>query len=716
MHYWKRRALLVFVLGLLFAGSANAQGVAYYTPSTIPPGGSSILTVSSSPGMTIDIQYTDPVYGPLEVDQWLQLDGGSQSPVFAASDQPLGDYIITAIRQYGADDWVSESAVLTVAVPVPTSLTFSPSTTDAGGTCKTMTFGNASNMTVDMLFRLSLNDPPTQELGWGPHALNSGGHPTDDICDGHYSIPQTLTVDAVENASFAGYSESWVSLSPPVAFTLLAPQPTSLSFSATTVNQGGAFAWTVGNGADATLDVKLKQTPTWDAVNYPDGEWIGYAAVVLNSSGQATMSEPSNQLLGTYQVHHIKNTLDADWVVVNQTVKVCPSAPTVTSTSTSSGTASSTTVDVSVTIGGRGFYCSVALSDVSGTGITFGVTDPSSPATSLSTTFHIASTASTGAHTIRLSAGGGHYDFGFTVNASNTPTVTGVSPNSGVRGTSGSVTITGTNLSGATLSGPSGVSWSITSTTSTSISAAYSVSCTATLGSGNITVSNNGHTATGSFTVNNVSTPTISSISPSSSGQGSTPSVTVSGTNLCGAGFSASGWSGLSFSGGSSSYTSASATFTITSGATVGSPTITVTNAASLTASTSFTILNTLSWSQDYIRDGNGVVIATARPVPSDTTVPTTPSGLTVTSYTSTSVTLSWTASTDSGGSGLAGYKIYRQTGSGPNLPVGAVGASTVTFTDVTLQSGHTYNYTVVAVDKAENYSTASGSVAQTTP
>src|SRR5260370_16361100 len=44
----------------------------------------------------------------------------------------------------------------------------------------------------------------------------------------------------------------------------------------------------------------------------------------------------------------------------------------------------------------------------------------------------------------------------------------------------------------------------------------------------------------------------------------------------------------------------------------------------------------------------------------SDTTAPTVPTGLTASAVSSSQVNLVWSGSTDTGGSGLAGYKIYR--------------------------------------------------------
>jgi len=126
----------------------------------------------------------------------------------------------------------------------------------------------------------------------------------------------------------------------------------------------------------------------------------------------------------------------------------------------------------------------------------------------------------------------------------------------------------------------------------------------------------------------------------------------------------------------------------------------------------------TIFWKKDHVYFGpGGKEMAIVMPAPTDQTAPTTPSGLSSSNLTSTSVQLNWSASTDSGGSGLAGYKIYRQRGTGARLPVGTVGASTLTFIDRPLQPGGTsYTYTIVAFDKAQNHSAASNAVTITTP
>ncbi len=84
-----------------------------------------------------------------------------------------------------------------------------------------------------------------------------------------------------------------------------------------------------------------------------------------------------------------------------------------------------------------------------------------------------------------------------------------------------------------------------------------------------------------------------------------------------------------------------------------------------------------------------------------DTAAPTVPTSLTIIKKSSTTASFSWVASTDTGGSGLAGYRVYRNGT--------LVGSSTLTsFNDTGLTPTKFYSYTVVAYDKAGNSSKAS--------
>jgi len=94
-----------------------------------------------------------------------------------------------------------------------------------------------------------------------------------------------------------------------------------------------------------------------------------------------------------------------------------------------------------------------------------------------------------------------------------------------------------------------------------------------------------------------------------------------------------------------------------------------------------------------------------------DTTAPSVPTGLSASPLAYDQVRLTWTASTDAGGSGLAGYKIYRNGGA---TSVGA--AVTTTFTDTGLNGSTQYSYTITAYDGAGNESAKTTAVNATTP
>ena len=92
-----------------------------------------------------------------------------------------------------------------------------------------------------------------------------------------------------------------------------------------------------------------------------------------------------------------------------------------------------------------------------------------------------------------------------------------------------------------------------------------------------------------------------------------------------------------------------------------------------------------------------------------DTIAPSVPTGLMVSGTTTTTASLRWNASTDTGGSGLAGYEVLR----GGALAGSPTGPS---FTDSGLTPGATYSYTVRARDNAGNRSEPSTAVSATLP
>ncbi len=107
--------------------------------------------------------------------------------------------------------------------------------------------------------------------------------------------------------------------------------------------------------------------------------------------------------------------------------------------------------------------------------------------------------------------------------------------------------------------------------------------------------------------------------------------------------------------------------------------------------------------------DHSAIVSATTPP---DTTPPTTPGTLSTTVQSSIRIDLSWGAASDSGGSGLAGYKIERCTGAACSNYTQIRQQAGTTYQDTGLAANTTYRYRVRAYDNAGNHSTAYSNVA----
>ena len=96
--------------------------------------------------------------------------------------------------------------------------------------------------------------------------------------------------------------------------------------------------------------------------------------------------------------------------------------------------------------------------------------------------------------------------------------------------------------------------------------------------------------------------------------------------------------------------------------------------------------------------------LATATTAP-DTTPPTDPTSLTATAASSSQINLTWTASTDSGGSGLAGYGVERCQGVSCTNFVQIATTTTNSYSDTGLTAGTSYSYRIRAVDNSGNAS-----------
>lgn len=236
-------------------------------------------------------------------------------------------------------------------------------------------------------------------------------------------------------------------------------------------------------------------------------------------------------------------------------------APSLTAISPNTGARGAT---VPVTITGVGLTGATAV-NVSGAGVTVsGMTIVND--STITASFAIAGTAGLTARNVTVTTPSGNTNaVVFTVTAPAAPTLTAISPNTGVRGTSVAITLTGTNLTGAsklTVSGAGVTVSNLTVTSATTATATFTITSTAALTARTVTITTPGGTATGTFTVQG---PTVAAISPASGVHGTAAlPVTLTGANLSGATAITISGGGMSCSITGTTLTSISASCAIT--------------------------------------------------------------------------------------------------------------------------------------------------------
>ena len=104
-------------------------------------------------------------------------------------------------------------------------------------------------------------------------------------------------------------------------------------------------------------------------------------------------------------------------------------------------------------------------------------------------------------------------------------------------------------------------------------------------------------------------------------------------------------------------------------------------------------------------------VVQIRTPSAADTVAPAVPANVQAVASGPTQVNLTWDASADAGGSGLAGYRIFRNGGTAPIATV-----AIASYSDINLTAGTAYTYVVRAFDGAGNVSGPSNAVSITTP
>jgi len=265
-------------------------------------------------------------------------------------------------------------------------------------------------------------------------------------------------------------------------------------------------------------------------------------------------------------------------------------APTLTSIAPNTGLRGTT---VPVTLTGAALTGATAVNTNAANITVSGVTVVND--TTVRANFAIAPTTVLGAKNVSVTTPGGISNpVTFTVGG---PSLTSIAPNTGVRGTSVSVTLTGTNLSdvsAVTVPGTGVTVSGVTVVSATSVTATFTIAGTATLGARSVavTTSAGGVSNPVTFTVRGA---TLTSIAPTSATHPSSGSidvpVTLTGTNLSGATAVTVSGTGVTVSGMTVvSPTTITATFTITSTATLSARSVTVTTPIGTTNGVAFRV------------------------------------------------------------------------------------------------------------------------------
>jgi hypothetical protein len=433
-------------------------------PTTGTPGTNPTVTISGAnlTGATLTTAFPGLTFSNINSDA----QGATLAATFnIASNAPPGTPTIQVANSAGTTG-TSLFSIISSEPQQPAAMTVSPAVSYAGNTpCATFTFSSSPNMLVDLQYTFQGN-PST-----GTIQLDAAGQW--QYCPAHTDPVGTYTYTAMKNHA----RTDWVGLSG-ITYTVNPPSPTSLSVSPASVTAGaGSYTMTAGNGGDVRLQVqyKLNEGPTITLAPWPD----------LDSSGSAIIPVGHCTPPGTYRFVAVKNALNGNdtYLPVSALVTVT-STPAITLLSQSSAPRG---WSGTVTMQGRNL-CGVSLSTTfSG----LSISNVSSNGNSASATFTVASNAAFGTATITLNASFGSTTFNFTIANNNTPVVTGMSPASGMRGSSVSVTLTGINLAGAALS----TTWpglTFTNVTSSSnglsLTATFNIAATAQAGSPTIQV------------------------------------------------------------------------------------------------------------------------------------------------------------------------------------------------------------------------------------
>jgi hypothetical protein len=367
-----------------------------------------------------------------------------------------------------------------------------------------------------------------------------------------------------------------------LTFTVVAPPAPTLTSIAPPSELRGTAQAVVLTGANFVTGANVVITPAATGVS------VSAVTVLSATSISATITSTTAAAIGSINVE-VTTAGGA-----SNTLPFAITGPVLTSISPVSANRNST--GVAITLNGSGLTGATSI-NFSGGGITvtgFGVVSD----TQITGTVNIAPGAAAGARNVTVTAPGG---------TSNPETFTvtvppaglfSIAPNTGARGTTETVVLTGISLTGATAVNVTGGGITVSGlsvVSDTQVNANFTIVPTAALTARNVTVTApSGTTTPVTFTVVNPGMPIISSITPASGLRGTPHAVTIAGSNFT-AGSTVNvvaPANGLTVTGVTVvSATQINATFNTTTTATIGPRSITVTNPGGTSGPAIYTVL-----------------------------------------------------------------------------------------------------------------------------
>ncbi len=279
--------------------------------------------------------------------------------------------------------------------------------------------------------------------------------------------PMSLTADLVLGAAAVGPRSVTVTTtagtSGPQDFTVVVPAPPTLTSIAPNHGIQGTTVAVTLTGADFVVGATTVTV---------GGSGVTVADVVVSSGTSLTANFVLDPIAAVGPRPVTVTTATGTSTPRGFAIDLAP--PTLTGVSPNQGTPGNT---VAVTLSGTNFVGGATTVSVGGADVTVTNVIVGSP-TSLTASFVLDPAAAAGARAVTVTTAGGTSGAQpFTVNAPPAPTLTGVSPDSGLRGETIAVTLTGTNfIAGATTVAVAGGGVTVTNVvvgSSTSLSATF---------------------------------------------------------------------------------------------------------------------------------------------------------------------------------------------------------------------------------------------------